>query len=189
MSVVLASGSPRRREMLEMIGIKDFRVLPDTAEEEIQPGLTPDETVCGIALRKAENVSLLCDKDDLIIAADTLVYLDGAPIAKPSGPSDAAEMLRALSGRKHTVYTGVALIKGADRRVCAEKTDVYFREITDEEILAYVATGEPLDKAGAYGAQGRAAVFVERVEGEFFNVMGMPLCRLSVMLKELGVEV
>ena len=186
LGIVLASGSPRRRELLNMIGVENFTVLPDTAEEEFPSGLPPDQTVCAIALQKAKNVSLSCHGDDIIIAADTLVYLDGNLIAKPCGPDEAAAMLRVLSGRRHTVYTGVVLLKGESYTVYAEKTDVYFREISDDEIYNYVRTGEPLDKAGAYGAQGRGAVFIERIDGEFFNVMGLPLCRLSLMLKDFN---
>jgi len=187
MSIVLASGSPRRLELLRMIGIVDFKVIPDTAEEEIVPGLSPDQTVCNIALQKAVNVSRLCQADELIIAADTLVYLDGRPISKPESAEDAMSMLRSLSGRRHTVYTGVALIRGNTQVVAAEQTEVYFREISESEIATYVGTGEPMDKAGAYAAQGRGAVFIERIEGEFFNVMGLPLCKLSIMLREFGV--
>jgi septum formation protein len=187
MKIVLASGSPRRSELLKMIGIEGFSVIPDDSEEEITPGLSPELTVCKIALQKATNVSQLCGDDDIIIAADTLVYLDGTPISKPENTDEAAAMLRALSGRRHTVYTGVALVRGEVHITGAESTDVYFRDISDREISAYIKTGEPMDKAGAYGAQGRGAVFVERVEGEFFNVMGLPLCRLSVMLRSFGI--
>jgi len=187
MGIVLASGSPRRRELLQMIGIEGFKVIPAEGEEEVSPGLPPGQTVCKIALQKAKTVSAMCDSDDVIIAADTLVYLDGRPIAKPGGPEEATTMLKELSGRKHSVYTGIALLKGGIQMTGSEATDVYFREISDREIAAYVKTGEPMDKAGAYGAQGRAAVFVERIEGEFFNVMGLPLCRLSIMLRDFGV--
>ena len=189
MGFVLASGSPRRRELLEMIGIKDFKVIPDSGPEEMIPGISPELTVCGIALKKALNVSLLCDKDDIILAADTLVYLDDTPLGKPGSAEEAASMLKALSGRKHTVFTGVALVRGDMHITEAEMTDVYFREISAGEIAAYIATGEPADKAGAYGAQGRGSVFINRIDGEFFNVMGLPLCRLSVMLRDFGVYV
>jgi len=184
MRIVLASGSPRRKELLEMVGIKDFIVIPDTSEEIITPGQTPEQTVCEIALKKAQNVSLLCKKDDLIIAADTLVYIDNEAIAKPENKTDAAQMLRKLSGQSHTVYTGIALLKESRHITQTEKTDVYFRELTDEEIFTYIETGEPMDKAGAYGAQGLASIFVKRIEGDFFNVMGLPLCKLSMMLKD-----
>jgi septum formation protein len=185
--IVLASGSPRRRELLNMIGIADFIVIPAECGELMPAGRTPDATVREIAFQKAEYVSRSCDPSDIIIAADTLVYLDGRPIGKPDSPEDAARMLRELSGRRHTVYTGIALIKGGKYITGFEQTDVFFREISEAEILAYVETGEPMDKAGAYGAQGRGAVFIERIEGDFFNVMGLPLCRLSMMLKDFGI--
>jgi len=151
-------------------------------------GLSHAETVCKIALHKAENVSRLCGADDLIIAADTVVFLEGRPLGKPADPDDAVKMLRQLSGRRHTVFSGVALMKSGVHVTGAESTYVYFREISEEEIQAYVSTGEPMDKAGAYGAQGLGAIFIERLEGDFFNVMGLPLCRLVLMLREFGVS-
>jgi len=189
MGIILASGSPRRQELLRLIGLDEFTVLPDTAEEEIVPGQTPGQTVSGIAFQKAKNVSLLCGEDDIIIAADTLVYLDGRPIAKPGSPHEAEDMLKSLSGRRHTVYTGVVILQGGIHITGVEKTEVFFRVISDEEIKAYVRTGEPMDKAGAYGVQGRGAIFVEKIIGDFFNIMGLPLCRLSLMLKNFGVHV
>ena len=186
MGIVLASGSPRRRELLDMAGFGDFRVILPENEERIPPGASPEEAVCAIALQKAEYAARSCSAHDIIIAADTLVYLDDRPLGKPDGPDEAAEMLRELSGRKHVVYTGVVLYSGNKHITCAEMTNVYFRDISAEEISAYVDTGEPMDKAGAYGAQGLGAVFIERIEGEFFNVMGLPLCRLSIMLKDFG---
>ena len=169
-----------------MIGIGDYRVIPDKSEEVLTPGLMPEETVCAIALAKAKNVSHFCAKDDIIIAADTLVYLDGKPISKPEDEADAAAILRGLSGRQHTVYTGIILLRGDTHVSGCEVTDVFFRGLSEDEIIEYIKTGEPMDKAGAYGAQGRAAVFVERIEGDFFNVMGLPLCRLYMMLSEFG---
>ena len=202
MSIVLASGSPRRRELLSMIGIKDFLIITDDSAERILPGLSPEETVCEIALGKAKNVARLCGSDSffdnneaksvddrIIIADDTLVYLDDKAFGKPASEEEAFRMLRELSARRHTVYTGVAILSARQQAVCAEMTEVFFREISDAEILAYIETGEPMDKAGAYGAQGRGAVFVERIEGDFFNVMGLPLCRLSIMLRDFGVVV
>ena len=189
MGIVLASSSPRRQELLRMVGLDGFRVIPAQSAEVAPPGLSPGLTVSGIALQKAKNVSLFCDFDDIIIAADTLVCLDGRLLGKPLGPEGAAAMLKELSGRKHTVFTGVAIQKGGVSAVASEATDVYFREISDSEIAAYVATGEPMDKAGAYGAQGRGAVFVARIDGDFFNVMGLPLCRLSLMLREFGISI
>lgn len=183
MNIILASGSPRRKELLTMIGISEFTIIPDTSEEEVISGLTPEQIVCEIALVKAKNVSQFCSKDDIIIAADTLVFLDGEAIAKPEDEVDAAAMLRKLSGRHHHVYTGIALLKNNEHTTDYERTDVFFRDITDDEISAYIKTGEPMDKAGAYGAQGKASIFVKRIEGDFFNVMGLPLCKLSIMLK------
>ena len=188
MSIILASGSPRRHELLKMIGIKDFIVITDPSEELITPGLLPEEQVIRLSLQKAENVAAKCNKDDVIIAADTLVYINNEPLGKPCSPHDAEQMLKKLSGNRHSVYTGVTVLKGDVHISQAEKTDVYFREITENEIKSYVATGEPMDKAGSYAAQGGAAVFIKRIEGDFFCVMGLPLCRLSMMLKEFGIK-
>jgi len=188
MGIVLASGSPRRLELLKMIGLEDIRVIADTSDEVIIPGLPPVEQVCRLSLQKACNVGHLCSGEDIIIAADTLVYICGKPLGKPNSESAAAAMLAELSGRMHSVYTGVTLIRGAKHMTAAERTDVYFRDISDREIEMYVKTGEPVDKAGAYAAQGRAAIFIERIEGEFFNVIGLPVCRLVKMLKKYGVE-
>ena len=170
-----------------MMGIDDFKVIPDKSDEIIIPELSPEEQVCRLSLQKARNVTKLCNEDDIIIAADTLVYLGKEPLGKPESRLDAEIMLKKLSGNKHSVFTGVTLLKGDRCTSHAEKTDVFFREVTDKEIEDYVETGEPMDKAGSYAAQGGAAVFISRIEGDFFNVMGLPLCRLSIMLKEFGV--
>ena len=169
-----------------MIGIGGFEIIADDSEEVAAPGLSPEQTVRRIALAKGKNVSRFCGPDDIIIAADTLVYLDGRPLGKPESPADAESMLRELSGRRHSVYTGVALLRGGEEVTDVVKTDVFFREISSAEISNYVRSGEPMDKAGAYAAQGAGSVFIERIEGEFFNVMGLPLCRLSLMLREFG---
>ena len=124
----------------------------------------------------------------MIIAADTVVVLDGAVLGKPRDEADAAEMLRALSGRSHSVFTGLCVLRGARLLSHAEESRVRFRNLGEDEIARYIATGEPMDKAGAYGAQGIASVFVERLEGDFFNVMGLPLCALGKLLKQLGVD-
>ena len=187
MEIVLASASPRRSKLLRMIGIKKFKIIPDESEEESDLGLSPELTVCKIALDKAKNVSQLCSPDDLIIAADTLVFMEGYPIPKPTSPGEAVDMLRLLSGRKHSVYTGVVLLKGKLHTSGVECTEVFFRELSDLEIINYVNTGEPMDKAGAYGAQGKGSIFIERIEGDFFNVMGLPLCRLTLMLRNYGI--
>ena len=188
-NLVLASRSPRRYELLKSIGIESFEIIADTSGEVLIPELSPQEQVKNLSLQKARNVKGFCADDSLIIAADTLVYLGSEPLGKPDSEQDAVVMLKKLSGRRHSVYTGVTLMRGSGHVSCAEKTDVYFREISDSEISAYVETGEPMDKAGSYAAQGGAAVFIKRIEGDFFNVMGLPLCRLSIMLKELGVTI
>lgn len=185
MQIVLASASPRRKELLEMLGYTDLRIMPADCEEGGDLALAPDEAVCSIALSKARNVAPRCGDGDIVLAADTLVYTGGQPLGKPRDAEEAERMLRRLSGSMHRVYTGVALICGGHELVRAEATDVYFRELGDDEIREYIATGEPMDKAGAYGAQGRGAVFIERIDGDFFNVMGLPLCRLTLMLSEL----
>lgn len=186
MAIVLASASPRRRELLELMGITDFIVCPASGEPELK-GLAPDETVRRIARFKAEHAAAL-HLDAAVIAADTLVFADGQALGKPRDREDAGRMLHMLSGKRHAVYTGVAVIRGADTLAKAVRTDVYFRSLTDREIEEYIDTGEPMDKAGAYGAQGRAAVFIERIDGDFFNVMGLPVCALTLMLRALGVR-
>ena len=164
-----------------------FSVRPAAGEPELT-GLSPAETVTALARYKAEQVFAECP-GDTVIAADTLVFLDGEALGKPRDREDARRMLRALSGRSHEVYTGVAVRSPGGSRVRAERTAVRFRHLTDREIEAYLDTGEPMDKAGAYGAQGRAAVFIQGIEGDFFNVMGLPVCALTVMLRELGEAV
>jgi septum formation protein len=170
-----------------MLGVKDLVILPANTDETVT-GLPPEETVQAIALEKAKAVAGSVAASDIIIAADTLVYLDGGALGKPRDAADAAAMLRRLSGNRHAVYTGVALIQGDKELTFFERTEVYFRALSEEEIAAYIRTGEPMDKAGAYGAQGRGAAFIERIEGDFFNVVGLPLCRLALTLRELGVD-
>lgn len=188
-AVILASKSPRRAALLRMIGLEDFCVVPADTEEIAPPGASPAATVCQIAGGKCRAVASRSAPGDLIIAADTLVYLDGAGMGKPQTPAHALHMLLALSDRRHAVYTGVALQKDGDLLCQYEKTDVFFRKIGREEARAYVDTGEPMDKAGGYGIQGRGAVFVRRIEGDYFNVVGLPLCRLTMMLSEMGVGI
>ncbi len=189
MKIVLASKSPRRREILEMLGFRDFAVIPSGDPEILPKGLTPPETVCEIARSKAREVAAGSGEESLIIAADTLVCLDGEFLGKPRDEMEAALMLRRLSGQTHKVYTGVAVIFNG-RELCeAEESKVVFRELSEEEISAYIATGEPMDKAGAYGAQGLGAILVKSIDGDFFNVMGLPVCRLGIMLKSFGIDI
>ena len=189
MKLILASASPRRRELLEMLHVENLEIRPAKGEEKPHPELTPDALVTELASCKAAEVAAAWARpEDIVVGADTVVVLDGRVLGKPKSEADAAAMLRALSGRTHTVYTGVAVERGGGRRLHAERTDVRFRALTDAEIAAYIATGEPMDKAGAYGAQGYASLFVEHLDGDFFNVMGLPLCALGKLLKELDVS-
>lgn len=186
MDIVLASGSPRRKDLLETLGL-EFTICPAKGEESPPQGAGPDETVKALSLAKAREVAQIYP-DALIIAADTIVWADSRILGKPRSEAQAEEMLALLSGSSHEVYTGVTLICG-EKTVCrSECTKVFFRDLSDGEIRAYVKTGEPMDKAGAYGIQGRAAMMVRRIEGDYFNVMGLPLCALGQMLEQIGVQ-
>ena len=188
MRLILASASPRRRELLEMLGVKDFEIIPALGEELPHPELSPAELVHELSRAKASEVAAAADDPEaLIIGADTVVAIDHAVLGKPKDTEDAHRMLRLLSGRTHEVFTGVTVLRGGQATTAAERTAVRFRELTEGEITAYVATGEPLDKAGAYGIQGKGSLFVEGIEGDFFNVMGLPLCLLGKILGKLGV--
>ena len=187
--IVLASASPRRSELLRMLGFSDLIVHPAVGEEHPQKGLSPEETVKALSRNKAQEVAAFFHGEALIVAADTIVWLDGEILGKPHSEEHAFEMLRKLSGRDHEVYTGVTLLD-SDGLLCeAECSRVHFRPLSDKEIRAYIATGEPMDKAGAYGAQGIGALFVRAIEGDFFNVMGLPVCRLGQMLAKKGVPI
>jgi len=183
-SIVLASASPRRIELMERIGVKCI-VDPADIDESIEPS---DDAAAILSKRKAEAVAARHPAGTIIIAADTVVVCDGRLLGKPSDEGEAFEMLRALSGRTHTVHTGVTVMRDGQTLTKMESTRVTMRALTDGEILAYIATGEPMDKAGSYGIQERGALLVETVEGDFYNVMGLPVCRLSKMLLEFGVN-
>ena len=172
-----------------MAGVRDFEIIPATGEENVSGLMTPEETVCTLAVQKCREIAECAGAGDVIIGADTLVCLAGNLLGKPKNNEDAYNMLMELSGRVHTVYTGVAVISCPGKElVDFEATKVFFRKITEDEARAYVRTGEPADKAGAYGAQGRASIFIERIEGDFFNVVGLPLCKTAIMLSEMGVK-
>ena len=170
-----------------MLGLRELEILPVAGEPAIPAGEAPEAAVLRVAAWKAETASAL-RPDALVLAADTVVALDGQVLGKPADAADAARMLRALSGREHAVYTGVALREGARALCRAACTRVRFRDLTEAEIAAYIATGEPMDKAGAYGAQGRGSLLVERIDGDFFNVVGLPLCLLGKLLREFGID-
>lgn len=187
MSIILASASPRRRELLEMMGL-EFQVMP--AKDELDArGLAPEEAVAKIALGKALEVAAKCRKEDVVIAADTLVCIDGVLLGKPENREEAFKMLKMLSGKEHQVYTGVAVAHNGKSISDAEMTKVRFCEMTDDDVWGYISTGEPMDKAGAYGIQGKGAVFIEGIAGDYFNVMGLPLHKLHCMLKDFGCPV
>ena len=187
MDIVLASQSPRRRELLERLGLP-FRTLVPDIDERMDRPLPPAELVAVISAEKARAAQALAGPEAIVIAADTVVALDGAVLGKPAGGADAARMLSALAGRTHHVYTGLTVLRGERVRTVSEETAVTFRPLTEREITAYVRTGEPLDKAGAYGIQGYGALLVEGIQGDYYNVMGLPVCRLGLLLGELGVD-
>lgn len=187
MNIILASGSPRRRQLLEQLGLS-FTVQSSDVDESVEPGLSPAAMVEQLSLRKGQAVAERVGPDSLVLAADTVVALGDAVLGKPQDRAKAVSMLTSLSGKTHQVYTGVTLLGGGRRVTEHETTAVTFRSLSREEIVAYVDTGEPMDKAGAYGIQGYGALLVERLEGDYFNVMGLPLCRLGRMLAAFGVE-
>ncbi|SMC56866.1 Maf family protein [Papillibacter cinnamivorans] len=183
----MASASPRRSELLMKMGLSGFRIAPPDIEEKLEERETPEEAVRRLSREKAAAAE--AGSDDVVIAADTMVCCEDIRLGKPKDGPEAFRMLRLLSGRRHQVYTAVTVAAGGEMLTETERTDVYFRKIEDCEIEAYIRTGEPMDKAGAYAAQGLGAVFVERIEGDFFNVMGLPVCRLSKMLRRVGIDV
>jgi septum formation protein len=184
--VILASQSPRRRELLTLIGIA-HEVLPADIDETVLAGEEPVPHCERLAREKAHTLALR-HPDALVIAADTIVVLDGHILGKPADAADARRMVRLLAGRSHTVHTAIAVAHGGRTESAVESVEVTFRTLTDAEIAAYVATGEPMDKAGAYGIQGWGATIVERVEGDYFSVMGLGLRRLIALLARLGAE-
>ena len=185
-NIVLASASPRRQELLRRIGVEDFTVRVPHVEEYYPDDLTPPEIVTYISREKSFAVP--SEPDEIVITADTMVFLDDARLGKPRDEAHALAMLSALQGRCHTVCTGVTVRRG-DRAVSeAQSTRVYFRPATQGELKAYIAGGEPMDKAGAYGVQGQGSLLVERIDGDFFNVMGLPVVLLQRMLAQFGVH-
>lgn len=183
--IVLASASPRRREILESLGI-NFRIAPSGADEDIPEGTPPYLAVERLSLLKAADVAKDENKDALVLGADTVVVLDGEILGKPKDEEDAARMLAALSGREHSVLTGISVIRRSDAKGVSvyEETKVKFLELSEEQIRAYVKTGEPMDKAGAYAIQGKGSLLIEKIDGDYFNVVGLPVCRLARLLAE-----
>ena len=188
MELILASRSPRRRELLERMGLRDFRIVTPDIDEHMERQLPPEELVRRISAEKARAVREQAGGDAIVIAADTVVALDGAVLGKPEDDLEAFKMLSTLSGNRHQVYTGLTVLRGEERHTVSEETTVTFRELSSEEIDRYIATGEPMDKAGAYGIQGYGALLVEGIQGDYYNVMGLPVCRLGCLLRQLGVD-
>ena len=166
------------------MGISEFEILPAKGEETAPDGLTPAELVQHLALQKAQEIAAL-RPDAVVIGADTIVVLDETVLGKPKNEADAKNMLSALSGRSHEVYTGLAVLNGERIYRHAECTKVDFRDLTEDEIAGYIATGEPMDKAGAYGIQGRACVFIRGIQGDYYNVVGLPVCALHELLEQV----
>ena len=186
--IILASKSPRRAELMQQIGLP-FTVCPADADESVTPELSPAEAVAEISKRKALAVRKMRDAGDVIFACDTVVALDHRIFGKPHTAEEAEAMLHLLSGRTHSVFSGLTVCCGTAVTSAVECTDVTFRTLSDAEITAYVKSGEPMDKAGAYGIQGLGAVLVERIAGDYFNVVGLPLCRLAQMLCPFGIRI
>ena len=186
MNLILASQSPRRRELLGLTGL-DFVVRVADIDETMDPGKAPFDEVARVSRMKAMAVSR--DQGDVVIAADTIVVCGGQVLGKPRDEEDAFRILSLLSGRSHEVMTGMTVLTGDEIITHTEVTKIHFRDLLPGEIRAYIATGEPMDKAGAYGIQGGAALFADQMEGDYYNVMGLPVCRLAMILRSLGLPV
>jgi septum formation protein len=184
--VVLASGSPRRRQLLDLIGIP-HEVRPSNIDESLKGRESPRKHAERLAREKATAIASK-DGNVVTIAADTIVVIDKKILGKPSNAVDAGSMLSLLNGREHTVITAVAVARGQKLKSAVEEVAVTFRKMSDDEIDAYIATGEPMDKAGAYGIQGFGATIVKRIEGDYFAVMGLPIVKLVLLLGELGID-
>lgn len=192
--VILASGSPRRKEILQQAGV-EF-VIKTSNKEEVTDSDTPEEMVKALALQKAEDVLDEVNEDTIIIGADTLVAIDNKVLGKPDTKEAAKEMLLALQGKRHQVYTGVAVLvkhnnmKENDKKIIfSEVSQVWVQPMEKEEIDAYIATGEPFDKAGGYGIQGKFAVHIEKIEGDYLNIVGFPIAKLYTVLKDEGIDI
>jgi len=180
-NLILASASPRRKELMGLLKLP-FTVRVADIDESMDPEKRPFDEVARVSRLKAEAIPR--EKGDIVIAADTIVVCENRVLGKPKDEADAASMLRLLSGRDHQVMTGLTVLSEEKCVTCTEVADIHFRALTEQEIADYVATGEPMDKAGSYGIQGGAALFVEKLVGDYYNVMGLPVCRLYLILKE-----
>ena len=185
MQLILASASPRRKELLSLFGIP-FIIRVADINEAMDPEKAPYDEVARVSRLKAMAVPR--EEDDIVIAADTIVVCGGRVLGKPHDEADAREMLSLLSGRDHQVMTGCTVLRGRQAQTFTEVTDLHFRPLRQSEIDAYVQSGEPMDKAGSYGIQGGAALFCERLSGDYYNVMGLPVCRLGEILRAAAPE-
>lgn len=182
MKIVLASASPRRSELLKLL-FEDFSVRPSGADENLPDSIKADSAAEYLASKKAESVK--SGNDEIVIGCDTAVVIDDIILGKPADPEDCRKMLSMLSGKTHQVYTGVCILYKDSKISFTEKTDVEFYNISDDEAENYIKTGEPFDKAGGYGIQGRGALFVKSISGDYFNVVGLPVSRLNRELKKI----
>ena len=185
MNLILASASPRRQELLKLFGLP-FVVRVADIDETMDPALSPSDEVSRVSRCKAAAIPR--ESGDVVIAADTIVVCEGKVLGKPKTEEAAFAMLRLLSGRDHQVMTGVTVLRDEEIVSFTEITDLHFRELSDKEIARYVASGEPMDKAGAYGIQGGAALFCTHMVGDYYNVMGLPVCRLGQVLRNMIPE-
>lgn len=183
--LILASASPRRREILEKMGYS-FEVRPSNADESLPADIPPAEAAVLLAKRKA--LSIVCDEGFVVLGSDTAVVADGKILGKPKDTAEAFEMLRMLSGRVHSVFTGVCAASGGNADCLVNETRVEFYPLSDEMIKSYIATGEPMDKAGSYGIQGAGCVLVKKIDGDFFSVMGLPAAETARLLSKAGVK-
>lgn len=186
MQLILASQSPRRKELMGLFRIPfDIRVVD--IDETMDPNRPAADEVARVSRLKAEAVA--CEPEDVVVAADTIVVCGGQILGKPRDEADAVRMLHMLSGTQHQVMTGLTVRRGNRTVTCTEITDIHFRTLSHREICAYVRTGEPMDKAGSYGIQGGAALFAQKLEGDYYNVMGLPVCRLWQILQDMVPEI
>ncbi len=185
MSIILASQSPRRKELLDLFHLP-FEIRVADIDETMDSRKSPFDEVARVSRAKAQAIPR--EENDVVIAADTIVVCSGQVLGKPRDEADAMRMLSLLSGRDHQVMTGMTVLRGEKCVSCTEVTDIHFRTLSEKEIRNYVATGEPMDKAGSYGIQGGAALFAEKMVGDYYNVMGLPVCRLGMILKEIAPE-
>ena len=184
MNLILASQSPRRKELMGLFHVP-FTVRAADIDETMDSGRSPYDEVARVSRLKAEATPR--EPDDVVIAADTIVVRDGKVLGKPKDEADAVAMLRLLSGRDHQVMTGMTVLRGGEAVTHTEVTDIHFRNLSEQEIVSYVRTGEPMDKAGSYAIQGGAALFCERMDGDYYNVVGLPVCRLGQILRRMAI--